>query len=286
MGRARRPPRATSPVHGAAGTSGARVLARVARIPYLNAAPFYLLLDGAGVRSVELPPRRMGEAARAGEVDAGPFSLLDYLALIPSFRPLGDFCIAVKRAAGSVLLFSRGDPASLTASSVVALDPASTTGAALARVLLGQRLGVSPRFVREAADPDARLLIGDAALAARFRGLPGYPRVLDLGEAWWAWHRLPFVFAVWAIRAPLADSEGGALADLIGRSVRRWMDWHESGERYAEWGARLGLPAAALRDYLAGFIYRMGEDEREAVKTFRACVERLPAGAEADAAAR
>jgi chorismate dehydratase len=252
------------------------MLARVARIPYLNAAPFYLLFGDAGVPLVDLAPRAMGEAARRGEVDAGPFSLMDWVDLEPAFAPVGEFIIGTRRATGSVLLFSREPVDALRDGARVALDPASATGAALTRVLLEERRGLHPVYVPpEAPDADARLVIGDPALVGRLRGRAGFPHTLDLGEAWWDWHRLPFVFAIWGIRKSLPPGEAPALADLIGHSLRLWEEADADGVRHREWGARLGLEPAEIGAYLKGLVHRNGPEEREAVETFRRCVAKL-----------
>ena len=59
---------------------------RVGRIPYLNSEPFYW-----GLRGHDLPPlvpRALGHAVAAGEVDAGPLSLVDFFRLEPALAPL------------------------------------------------------------------------------------------------------------------------------------------------------------------------------------------------------
>lgn len=252
------------------------MLARVARIPYLNAAPFYLLFDDAEVPVADLPPRAMGEAARAGRVDAGPFSLMDWMDLEAAFAPVGPYIIGTRRATGSVLLFARTPVRELKDGARIALDPASATGAALARVLLEERQGLRPAYVpADAPDVDARLLIGDPALVGRLHGIEGFPHILDLGEAWWDWHRLPFVFAVWGLRKTLAPAEGAPLSDLIGHSLRLWEEAEAEGRHLRDWAARLGLTREEVRAYMAGLIHRRGAEEDEAIETFRRCVGRL-----------
>ena len=59
--------------------SGAEPMLRIGRIPYLNCEPFFARLGG--VELVALNPRRLGEAVAAGELDAGPLSLVDQLRL-------------------------------------------------------------------------------------------------------------------------------------------------------------------------------------------------------------
>ncbi len=252
------------------------MLARVGRIPFLNAAPFYLLFDDAQVEVTDLPPRRMGEAARAGTLDAGPFSLVDWFGLRESFPRLGKFGIAVTGEARSVLLFSKQPLATLGGHATLALDDASTTGAMLGRVILRERYGIAPRLV-PGADPDAvvRVMIGDAALVARTRGYPGYPEVLDLAQAWWDWHRLPFVFAVWAASRNLPEGEAAGMTDLIAHSLKLWMERAGTDERYADWANKLDLPVDDLRSYIGRFTYTLGPDEEEAIVIFEQLVARI-----------
>lgn len=252
------------------------MLARVGRIPFLNAAPFYLLMDEAQLEVRDLPPRRMGEAARTGTLDAGPFSLVDWLGMREAFPRLGNYGIALTGEAKSVLLFSKVPLAKLGAHPTLALDDASTTGAMLGRVILRQRYGIAPRCVRgEHPEADATVVIGDAALAANAAGLAGFPEKLDLGKAWWDWHRLPFVFAVWAARRDLPAGEAEGLKDLIVHSLRLWMERHGTDERYADWAAKLNLPVDAIRDYIGRFTYALGPDEEEAILIFEQLVNRI-----------
>ena len=251
---------------------------RIAKIPYLNSAPFYHQLEGSAFPLAAMAPRPMGEAARRGEVDAGPLSLLDYLALQAEFEPLGDFIIGVKRAAGSVILFSQEPLETLTGESTVELTPESTTAAVLAKIILKERFKIAPRFVTgEADEPAARLLIGDTALVAHHRGAPGYPHQLDLGQAWWDWHRLPFVFAVWAARRGLPSAELNALKKVLGDSLKAWGAEADMERRYQPWVDQLGLTLTQLKQYTDGFVYRKGADETEAIEIFQLCIKRLKA---------
>ena len=98
--------------------------ARVARLPYLNTAPFYLGWKNIEEASegrwspVVLPPRQLGLAAEAGEVDAGVMALADMIRLEESFEPLTVYSAGTPVTFGianwtwveSVFLFLR-DPA-------------------------------------------------------------------------------------------------------------------------------------------------------------------------------
>jgi chorismate dehydratase len=87
-------------------------------------------------------------------------------------------------------------------------DPASLTSVQLLRVLLAER-GIRPEFkplpsYDFGALPDYALLIGDTALDL---ALGQHEHELwDLGGAWFELTRLPFVYAVWALRRGLENS--------------------------------------------------------------------------------
>jgi chorismate dehydratase len=136
----------------------------------------------------------------------------------------------------------------------VALDAGSRTSAALTQVLLQKRYGVRPELVplpleqsAEEADADAVLLIGDRAMRAC---LPGFAYAFDLGQEWYDWTGLPFVYAVWAVRAG-ADLGGveAALIEAKRRGLRR------VGVIAHEEAPRLGLDAGFCRRYLAHIIH-------------------------------
>ena len=61
-------------------------VATIARIPYLNSAPFYARWDEAPGTTVDLPPRALGEEARAGRADAGLMSRLLFAAQLSHRR--------------------------------------------------------------------------------------------------------------------------------------------------------------------------------------------------------
>ena len=161
----------------------------LARIPYLNAEPFYAGWDAASPETVELVPRRLGEEARAGRVDAGLMAAADWFSLEESFERVGGLGIACRGEVESVLLLG-GAPVDSLAGGRVVLTTESSTSAALVRILLGRRFGLADvRYERgEFRDPrdipagEAWLVIGDSALAAR-RAAPGSV-MLDLGQAW------------------------------------------------------------------------------------------------------
>jgi chorismate dehydratase len=261
--------------------AGATALAVLARIPFLNSAPFYARWDEAPGTTVDLPPRALGEEARAGRADAGLMAAADWFTLEPEFERVGPFGISCRADVRSVLLFSRR-PIEELGGATVDLTEHSMTSVALSRILLAVRHGLTGLSYRrravesgEVPTGDAWLLIGDAALRAleqRRRaiaaGAADVPHVTDLGRAWFDWTGLPFVYAVWAVRRSLPAGEKARLAAFLERSLAAGeADLPALAARHV--GQGLG-DAGVLAAYLAAFRYRLGPAEEEGLARFRA----------------
>jgi chorismate dehydratase len=255
----------------------ATTLATLARIPYLNAAPFYVRWASAPGTTVDLPPRALGEEARAGRADAGLMAAADWFTLDPAFERVGTLGIACRGPVSSVLLLSRGPLSALADGSTIDLTTESQTSVALTRILLAGRYGLSRVSYRrraieagEAPAGDAWLLIGDAALRARSAYAGDGLHVTDLGAEWLDWTGLPFVYALWTVRASLPGEEKARLAAFLEASLAE-------GERNLKALAREAAQAdpalgnsAELLTYLEAFTYRLGAEEEAGLARFRA----------------
>lgn len=269
---------------------------RIAHISYLNSAPFFAGMDAGRFEMVDLHPRALGQAAEAGEVDAGLVSVADGFRN-DDFEPLGDLGIALDGPAHSVLLFS-ADPVAELDGATLGITGETSTSYPLLRLLLDEHYGVQPAtFVRREDGPDPSddgiLLIGDAALRRAARGglLPGrvdysgallelpdadafeepYRHVLDLAAAWREWQGQPFVFARWMVHEQV-EREGRVelvreLIETLERNLRRL---EEVAARHAGWA---DLDRDAAYAYLMGFTYRFGEPGERAIETFRRLLE-------------
>ncbi len=234
---------------------------KIGRIPYLNCEPFFAWLDG--VELVPLNPRRLGEAVAAGQLDAGPLSLVDFLRLEPALHPL-PFGIATDGAAQSVFVFSRC-PLQELGGAVIGITPETSTSVELLRVLLALKYEVVPRAWVLPEDPcDAVLLIGDAAIRQLTAESP-FPCVTDLGVEWAEWTGLPFVFARWGLRKSLPE---GARRDLAIRLDRALDEGLASLPEIARARRDTGWDEAEVETYLRGFNYRLGASEDKAISEF------------------
>jgi len=242
----------------------------IGQISYLNSQPFYPLLGEH--RLVAMPPRRLGELAERGEIDAGIMATADYLALADRYEPIGNLGIANWEEVRSIILFSRRPLEGLSGARVGVTEETSTS-LQLLRLLLEVRQAVAPasyeRGVREEAD--AYLVIGNEALKARFSRPSGFPFRYDLASEWWAWKKLPFVFALWVVKRSLPEQDKKEFLSLLERSFAKGMA--EVDRIAAEFASDLGS-AEGLASYLRNFHYRLGPEEWRGLEEFRALATR------------
>ena len=242
----------------------------VGKIPYINSVPFYHHFERRQFKVLPVTPRRMGILARMGQLDAGLFSLVDFLSQRESLTLL-PYCIATRDQVKSVLLFSNHGWRDLAGKRIGITDDTATS-IRLLQVILEKKYKARAEFIRMHSgvnsydDFDAVLLIGDDALRHRKAGLQNFELVYDLATEWYDWQKLPFVFAVWAIRSSLPVETLEELSSLIQQSLKKGeLDLQGVSAMHAK---RIGLTSQEATEYLEGFNYHLGEREREAIDVF------------------
>ncbi len=246
----------------------------VGKIPYLNSVPFYANFEKQQFRILPVAPRRMGMLSKDGYIDAGPFSLMDYFDQQDQLELMG-WCIATRDQVKSVMLFSNEGWLGLD-KKTIGITEDTATSVKLLKVLLEKKYGVHATFermhggVNDYSKYDAVLLIGDEALRRNKTGLTGFELVYDLAKEWYDWQKLPFVFAVWAMKKSIPDSLKNELRNILSNSVAASEEQLATlGEMH---GKEIRLTPDETHEYLAGFNYRLGEREREAMMKFRELV--------------
>ncbi len=243
----------------------------VGKIPYLNSVPFYENLEKRQFKILPVTPRRMGVLAKKGQILAGLFSLVDFLQQADQLEPI-DYCLATRDQVKSVLLFSNFGWRDLNGKTVGIMDDTATS-VWLLKALLEKKYGVRAQFkrmspgVNEYAGYDAVLLIGDEALRLRKNGLAGFELIYDLATEWYEWKKLPFIFAVWAVRKGISPDQKKELCSVLQDSLEdAEADYGRIGHRHA---SRIQLSLEESVEYLEGFNYRLGERERVSIEEFR-----------------
>jgi predicted solute-binding protein len=174
---------------------------RVGSVAYLNAVP---LTRGLEDQIVLATPAELAGMLSRDELDAGLVSVVEVL-FTDRYDILDGIAIASLGEVKSVILAHRQP---LEEAREIYCDPASLTSVELVRVLLAER-GIKPEFkVLPGYDfaqlPDYALLIGDRALDLLLG--PHSHEIWDLGAAWYELTKLPFVYAVWALRRGIENT--------------------------------------------------------------------------------
>lgn len=258
---------------------------KIGIVPYLNAVPF--MGDGKVNNNsfdfVSDVPSKLSRLLKAGTIDAGLIPVFDYLngtgkVILPHLS------LSCKGPVKSVKLFYQ--PPLKDVKRIYA-DKASSTSAALVRILLKEIYGIEPKifkvpayyltvgvgFIRptglDKSSPHCIsgtvpytgiLHIGNLA----FRKIKGY-RELDLGEAWYKWTHMPFVFALWVIN----DKKN---AREIGRLLNDNLEWTRKNiDAVSIQNARhLNLKKEFIKRYLTKSIfYSLGKRHINAIEKFQ-----------------
>lgn len=239
---------------------------RVGSVHYLNAVP---LTRGLEDQILFAAPSQLAVKLRAGELDAALVSITEVLQH-DTYDILDGVAIASLGEVQSVFLAHRVPLAEIRE---VYCDTASITGVSLLKVLLAER-GLKPKFCQldnyaNAPQRDAVLLIGDRALDFLRANHPH--QLFDLGSAWYDLTKLPFVYAVWALRR---EVENAHLCQLLREAKDFGMDTLD----YIIL-SRSEYDLDFRKDYLTWHIhYHLGSDEKRAVAAFAALLRKHELG--------
>ena len=228
---------------------------KIGCVQYLNAKPLICAYPGAVVFD---HPARLAEQLASGLLDVALVPTYEALRS-PDYKIADSIAIASHGPVFSVVLAYRGRLQDLK---TIALDPGSLTSVFLLRTILAEFHGLRPGFAAEPDGGDARLVIGNQAIA--FRNTHGADcNYLDLGGEWSERTGLPFVYAMWLLRREVSKPE--AVADELRELKRLGMDRLEEiacGET--------GFDANFCRQYLGGHVrYDLGDGEKRGIAKWR-----------------
>ena len=174
---------------------------RIGAVPYMNAKPLIYGLDQYP-NEIELVfevPSLLPNMLNNDQIDVAIIPSIEYFrngnyAIIPGIS------IASIGTVESVKIFSKIPIQNIRSA---ALDKSSLTSCALTRIILKEQYRISPQYSQwnmqydiTGTDTDAVLIIGDNALKIFDNGYV----TLDLGQSWYEFTGLPFVYALWVVK--------------------------------------------------------------------------------------
>jgi chorismate dehydratase len=239
---------------------------QIGAVSYLNSRPLIEGLEGL-LPSANLVldyPSRLADALSNGQLDVALIPSIEYFRR-PGYEVISDACVAARGEVLSVKLYCRVHPGQIR---TLALDEGSRTSAALTKVILAERYGVIPKtepLRMESATTDsgadAVLLIGDRAMHSPEES---FVEVMDLGQFWYDWTGLPFVFAMWVARREI-NTEGVDEA----LSHARDLGIANVADIAREEAPRLGISETLAHNYLTRNLhYHLTSAERSGLKLF------------------
>jgi chorismate dehydratase len=229
---------------------------RVGSVCYLNAVP---LTRGVESEIIFSTPSKLAEMLRGNELDAALVSITEVL-----FNDRYDVLDGIAVASlGEVFSVCLAHKKPLSEAREIFCDSASLTSINLLKVLLAER-GIHPEFkplenYESAREKDFVLLIGNPAID--FRRGKHECEIFDLGEAWSELTKLPFVYAVWALRRGVENSDlRHALTEAKDFGMQTLDTIIRNRDEY-DYDFR--------KDYLGWHIhYHLGADEKRGVAKF------------------
>lgn len=252
---------------------------RLGHIQFINCLPLYygmvkndVLLD---VDLVRANPADLAEMILGDDLDLAPIPAIEFARHADELVLLPDIAISSDGEVQSILLISKVPAEQLDGTRTVALAANSRTSQVLCRILLEKRWGASASYVEMPPDlpamlrdADAALLIGDEAIRTYWER-PSDLHVYDLGAEWKAWTGLPFVFAVWAVRAEYAEQSPQAVA-TVADALSASLDYCRANlDDISEYAARWeSFPAAHFRSYFDALQFRFEPRYRDGFKRY------------------
>jgi chorismate dehydratase len=205
-------------------------------------------------------PAQLGDLFLEGKLDVALLSSVDVLTM-PQPMAVDGISISCRGPVKSVLLAYNGELSDICS---IELDPSSHTSNLLAQIILGEFYGLEFEYVhlteRKEINPPA-VVIGDPALSLSKRTSHPGLKFLDLGGEWFRNTKLPFVFAMWALRRDYTKKE--EISELLRNAKQLGIAGID----------RIAVGTADpefTKSYLGGAIsYELGEKEKQGLELFR-----------------
>ena len=229
----------------------------IGSVPHLNALP---LIAGLEKKILLAPPIRLAKLLREGKLNAALVPIAELLEHDHSRIRL-PLAIVSHGAVRSVYLAHR---VPLTQVKTIVFDPESRTSNLLLKLLLKEDLPHSASWMSPTNpdQADAKILIGDRALASENKLLSEDWQLIDLGQWWSNLTGKPFVYAAWGIRR---DQKDKSLEQLLLHAAEDGLPRLKSIATN-----QTILPPDTAYDYLTQNIqYELGEPEWEGLLEFQ-----------------
>ncbi len=238
-------------------------------VSFLNSKPLLYALERCLISHdfqiiYDVPSACSDKLAR-GETEVGLIPSIEYARSPDPYHIVPQICISSYGPVGSVGVFAP-QIEQIGKIKTVAVDRNSRSSEALTKIVLKEKYGIEPHFIRCRPDldsmlqkADAALMIGDSVLDS----LTEIPR-LDMGKEWTELTGLPFVYAFWSGRRDALPKED--VQTLIQAAEVGTGHIDEISSEYAQHHSG---SSEVYKDYLKNKInYILGDREVEGLREF------------------
>jgi chorismate dehydratase len=257
----------------------------IGKIPYANLFPVHYYLENKckcnEYKFISGAPSTLNRMLRAGKIDISTSSSIEYLRYKDIYSLIPCFSISSEGPVYSIYLFSK-IPLETLNNKTIALSSESETSVVLLKIILSEFLGLKCRFRTVKSNSlkkvistlPACLLIGDAAMKEAKKLATGNCQlatlyIYDLGELWFKYTGLPFVFALMITRKDSLEKKYELIKKFSKDAIRakRYVSKnlnflaHQAPQR--KW-----LSTKELVDYWKGISYEFTERHMEGLRLF------------------
>jgi chorismate dehydratase len=265
---------------------------RIGHISYANCTPIFYALkryhDCSNYTFWEGVPSELNRLLLRGELDVSPSSSIELACHPDLYQFLPDLSISSFGKVRSIILFSKVPIEELDGERV-ATSQASTTSSILLRIIMSEFFHMENIFQEVEGELKevlknykAFLLIGDNALKAVIscklinppipplvKGGEGGLYMYDLGELWYRFTQLPFVFALWLVRKDSLEKKGEEIERFKGQLLSAkdiaYRSYAEISEVAEE---RSWISKERLIDYWRKISYDLSDYHLEGLRRF------------------
>ncbi|MDY0132601.1 MAG: menaquinone biosynthesis protein [Desulforegulaceae bacterium] len=250
-------------------------LIKLGKFSYINVAPVYYNLEKYLPQNFciikEGPPAKLNLALEEENLDLSPVSAFAYAVNHEKWQLIPDISIGCTKKVISVLLAADLKFEELDNKKIL-LTNESASGASLLKILFYEK-NIYPKFYSgdihklDKKEYDAVLVIGDNALLIDWE--KKFKNVYDLGQSWFEFTNLPFVFGVWAVskKSYLKNKiKINQIKDILHENKKRNLDF--SDEMSAISANKKNTSKEFMANYFKTIEYDLSEQKIKGLKLF------------------
>lgn len=244
---------------------------KIGYMEYANVYPiFYYLLKNKNLSFFKSYPAELNKAMREGRIDLSPSSSIEYAKNSSLYKVISGISVSSVGAVKSVNVFS-DIPLEKMGGKKIYFTKESNTSTVLTRIIFEEFYKIPVEYTNSLEEAHAELLIGDKALYSYYN--TDYKYIFDLGQEWYKFTGLPFVFALWIVgKNAWQKDEFRLLADELRHYASiSCKNYSHLTENYIE----LGYTAEQMSDYWNTIDYNLTDKHIEGLKLFYDYAHRL-----------